>query len=463
MIFAGKDLFYGPKERTMGCRQPAPGYVCCFVAWAAALAAVASGAEAEIGLVAAVPVGIPASLCQLARESGCEGMLLLAEDDAADLSADVRDAADACRRHNLKLWLGCRWPAGDGLAMAEIAATMPVEGLAIVMPPPSGEPIEPGDLDAQLALKRQGETLAESIRQIKSRLGRQKGLVLCTAASQIDPETARGMFVPLKGLIRDATVDGARLSEAEGINLHRLRLLRDAPLSAGMYLDGRSVDQKQRAGMIGRAVLSAVQNGTSDGLWLVDLPAELACRLAADALRGYRKAEEEAAALAGAIAAGTLVVDQEVDEKGAGDQATAHGIAQRFVPSRDGECPVVQIYASLRGCQGALPPPLVVEIRPDEGGTPGKTVLASAEIPATDLGHEPGYRWASARFASPVTLRKGESYWIHLPDATHPEGTYVWRLRKDGAGPRGHSWSRRYVYLPHSWVFRVYLTKEAGR
>jgi hypothetical protein len=287
-------------------RRPVPGCACLLAVWlAAVLATATSAAEAEIGLIAMAPVGAPAGLWQLAQESGCQGMLLLVERAGEDLSADVREAADACRRHNLKLWLGCRWPAGDVLAIAEFVAPLPLEGLAIVMPPPAGEPVKAGNLDAQLAVKREGEALAENVRQLKSRLGAGKRLVVCTAASQIDPETARGMFVPLKDLVRDATVDGVCLSEAEGMNLHRLRLLRDAPLSAGIFLDGRSVDERQRAGMIGRAVLSALQNKTSDSLWLIDFPADMACRLAADTLRGYHKAQEEAAALAGAIAAGT--------------------------------------------------------------------------------------------------------------------------------------------------------------
>ena len=445
-------------------RRPVSGCACLFAAWLAALLPTAtSAAEAEIGLIVPVPLGAPAGRWQLAQKSGCQGMLLLVERVGADLLVDVREAADVCRRQNRQLWGGCRWPAGDVLAIAEVVTALPVEGLAIVMPPPAGDPVNAGNLDAQLAVKREGSALAENVRQIKRRLGAGKRLVVCAAAAQIDPETARGAFVPLKDLVRDATVDGVSLSEAEGMNLHRLRLLRDGPLSAGMFLDGRSVDERQRAGMIGRTVLSALQNKTSDSLWLIDFPADRACRLVADTLRGYRTAQQEAAALAGAIAAGTLVVDQQVDEKGVGDQATVHGTAQRFVPSRDGQCPLVQVYASLRGCQGPLPPPLVVEIRTDEGGTPGKTVLVSAEIPAGNFGHEPGYRWASARFASPVALRKGESYWIYLPDATHPEGSYLWRLCKGAGGPRGHSWSRRYDYLQHSWVFRVYLQKEAGR
>ena len=153
-------------------------------------------------------------------------------------------------------------------------------------------------------------------------------------------------------------------------------------------------------------------------------------------------------------------MDQEVSEKGCNDQATVHGVAQSFVPSRDGACPLVQTYAAIRGCPGPLPPPLKVEICEDDGGKPGQTVVANTEIPAAEFGHEPTYRWGSAYFNPPVKLRLGRTYWIHLPTARHPEGSFVWRIVKDAATARGRAWSRSYAYANHTWVFRAFMTKE---
>ena len=59
-----------------------------------------------------------------------------------------------------------------------------------------------------------------------------------------------------------------------------------------------------------------------------------------------------------------------------------------------------------------------------------------------------------------MALREGAKYWIYLPNARHPEGSFVWRMAKDGATPRGNAWSRSYEYGDHAWVFRVYLTEK---
>jgi hypothetical protein len=104
-----------------------------------------------------------------------------------------------------------------------------------------------------------------------------------------------------------------------------------------------------------------------------------------------------------------------------------------------------------------------VEIRGDEHGKPGNSVLAKTDIPAAEFGLEPAYRWGSARLDPPVPLKQGRTYWIYLTNKSHPDGNYAWRIVKDAAGPRGHAWSKQYDYAKHSWVFRVYLKKEPSK
>ncbi len=59
-----------------------------------------------------------------------------------------------------------------------------------------------------------------------------------------------------------------------------------------------------------------------------------------------------------------------------------------------------------------------------------------------------------------MQLKRGTKYWLYLPDASHPEGRYLWGIAGNGATQRGGAWSRRYDYTKHTWVFRVYLAKE---
>lgn len=426
-------------------------------------AAGAQGEERKLDMVVPFPAESSAGVWQSLRDAGVAAVAIRADSDCPDLAQRIRAAVEAASRQDLKLWVECHESAADASNVAGLVAPMPIEGLALVMPNPVGEPAPPGDLKAQLALMNQGRQQAEIIRQVKDRLGDLRRLVIVVDVSEIDPENAGEQFVPVKDLIRDGTVDVVCLSGAEGANFHRLRLLRQGPLRVGTALDGRAIESERMAGMVSRSVLAAVQNRTSECLWMVDVPAELACRVAADTLTGYRRAQQNAATLEQAIAAGELVLESQTRGEAATDQATVHGVAQSFVPSRDGECPLVEIFAALRGCQGPLPPDLVVEIRQDDGGRPGDTVLAKAEIPAADFGHEPAYRWASARFAQPVQIRKDCTYWIHLPDAVSPQGSYVWRMMKNGAGPRGRAWSRRHDYAAHAWMFRVYMNKEPER
>lgn len=391
-------------------------------------------------------------------------------DGAAVLVRDANDATMAslgglsaqAAAHGIKLWIAVAMPSQGVPDIARAAASLPVEGLALCFAASKRDPIAPGHRTALLALKRQGDALGQTLREAKRRLGSRK-LAICLPASAIAPETARGQYVPVRDLVGDGTIDVIALGEAERINFHRLRLLRDAPLGAGCFLDGRPLEASRRAGALSRAVLDAVKNDTCQLLWIGGFPVEMVAQVVPATAEGLKQADQRRAALEAALARGELAVDQEIADKDGKDQASLHGVAQSFVPSRDGSCPLVQVYAAVRGSTGSLPPPLGVEIRSDDQGKPGAGVLAKAEIPAAEFGLEPAYRWGGAQFNPPPPLKKGETYWIYLTNQAHPDGNYVWRLAKDGAGPRGHAWSRRYDYTKHAWVFRVYLKKEASR
>lgn len=405
-----------------------------------------------------------AAAAQLAKAASCKA------DGVAVIVGEANDAMRAlfaglsarAAEHGMKLWLAVAMPNSRLPDITRAAASLPAEGVALFFAAPKGDPIEPGDRAALLVCKRQGDALGDTIRQLKRQLGSRR-LALCSPFSAIAPETARGQYVPVGDLVRDGTVDVVALGEAERINFHRLRLLRDAPLRAGCFLDAQPIEAGRRAGALSRTVLETVQNDTCQLLWLREFPVEMVAQVAPMAAEGLKQSQQRRAALEAALARGELVVDQEVSEKDGKDQASLHGVAQSFVPSRDGLCPLVQVYAAIRGSTGSLPPPLHAEIRSDDQGKPGAGVLAKADIPAAEFGLEPAYRWGGAQFEPPPALKKGETYWIYLTNQAHPDGNYVWRLAKDGAGPRGHAWSKRYDYTKHAWVFRVYLKKEASR
>jgi len=395
-----------------------------------------------------------------AASSGADGVMVVVRDAGGAATALVRELPIRAAQHGLKLWIAVQLPNESAPDVAHALAALPVEGLALFFAPPQGKPADPGNLPALLAIKRQGGELGQSIRQIKRRLGAQQRLALCVALSETTPETTRSQYVPVGDLVRDGTVDLVALSEAERMNFHRLRLLRDAPLRAGSFLDARAIEENRRAGLLSRIGLDVVQNDTCELLWLGDFPVEMVGQVVPAAVAGLKQSQQRRAALEAALARGDLVLDQEVSDKGANDQASLHGVAQGFVPSRDGACPLVQVYAAVRGSHGPLPPPIHVEIRDDENGQPGSGVLAKTDIPAAEFGLEPVYRWGSAALDPPVPLKKGQTYWIYLTNRSHPDGNYVWRIVKDAAGPRGHAWSRQYDYTKHAWVFRVYLKKE---
>jgi hypothetical protein len=394
-----------------------------------------------------------------AADYGATGVLFTLDDVSRARTELVRRACALAEERDIELWLGIEQPWDiTPRAVAEIASE-PVVGVALLFPAPQGDPAEPGHLAVQLEIKTRGERLGQLIRQIKAGLPDNRKLAVSIAASEIDAETARGRFLPVKDLIRDGTLDSVWLGGAESFIFHRLRLLRDKPLRAGIFLGGTSSDERQRSGLLERAALASVENPTCDGLWVRGFPRAIAARGVHQAVERRTQAEARRRALEEAISRGALAVDQEVSEKGCIDQASVHGVAQSFVPSRDGVCPLVQLYVAIRGCSGPLPPPLAVEIRDDQGDKPGSTVLADTEIPAAEFGHEPTYRWGSAYFDPPVPLRQGVKYWIYLPSARHPEGSFVWRVLKDGANARGRAWSRSYDYVNHTWVFRVFISQ----
>jgi len=415
------------------------------------------------GFVVAVSAEDAASLDKSIADAAGHGAtgVLLAVDDVSDETAElVRRASAHTKQRGIELWLGITQCWETAPSRMERLSTEQVAGIAFLFPTPQGEPAEPGNVAAQMEIKKRGEQLGELIRRVKGGLQNNQRLVVCVAAWEIDPETARDRFVPVKDLIRDGTLNCVCLAGAERMNFHRLRLLRDASLRAGIFLDGDSAEERHRAGLLERAALATVDNSTCDCLWLSGLPTALAARVVPQAIKRREQAKARQTALEEAIQRGALVVDQEVSEQDCNDQATVHGVAQSFVPSRDGECPLVQLYVAIRGCSGPLPPPLAVEIRDDDGDKPGEAVLAKTEIPAAEFGHEPTYRWGSAYFDPPVSLKKGDKYWIHLPAARHAEGSFVWRIVKDGANARGRAWSRSYDYASHTWVFRVFVTMK---
>ena len=308
-----------------------------------------------------------------AAKHGATGVLLTPGQASGEMTELVRRAGALAEGRELELWIGIGPPWETASKRVEHFAEERLAGFALLCPSPLGEPAEPGDLAAQMAIKNRGEPLARTIRRIKTGLQGNRKLVVCVTASQIDPETARERCVPVRDLIRDGTLDGVCLAGAETTNFHRLRLLRDAPLAVGIFLNGASLDERQRVGLLlERTALAAVDNTTCDCLWLSGFPTSLAAHVVPQAVERRELANARRKALEEAVRQGALTVDQEVSAEGVKDQATVHGVAQSFVPSRDAACPLVQIYAALRGCSGPLPPPLAVEIREDDGGKPGR-------------------------------------------------------------------------------------------
>lgn len=389
------------------------------------------------------------------------GLLLSASGAEPSLEATVQSIRDAVPRVGEEVWVATTFDRSAVTAFSRSVARLPVTGVALMFASSEAEPLESADLAALLERKEAGDRMGEAIRELKAGLGEDQRLALCLPLTEMLPETSRRQYVPLADLVQDGTVDVVCLSGQETFNLHRLRLLRDTPLKAGVLVDAAAVAEGSWGQLIARRTLGAIKNPSCDCLWLAGFPPDMAVQRASDAVTGYRRALERRRELEAAIDGGQLIVDREFADKDAHDQASVHGVAQCFTPSRDGRCPLLQVYVALRGCSGPLPPPLEVQIRPDAGGEPGDEVLGTAKISPLELGHEPEYRWATATFAEPVSLNQGTSYWIYMPPANHDEGTYVWRIGKESGTAASHAWSRRYDYATDTWLFRAYLEKEA--
>lgn len=416
-----------------------------------------------------VAIELPAEAAALesqviqAATFGADGAALVVPNMTPDTLALLGRLSACAGQHKIKFWVALELPNQNAADVARALAGLPVEGLALLFAPPQGEALAPDRQAELLAIRRRGDKLGQEVRQIKRALGAQQKLALCTAASEIAPETVRGLYVPVADLVRDGTIDVVALSAAEHWNFHRLRLLRDAPLQAGLFRDATGSEERRRAGLLGRAAVEAVENETCQLLWLRHFPVEMAGQIVPAAVAGFKQSQERRAALDAALAKGALVVDQEVSEKAGNDQASLHGVAQSFTPSRDGLCPLVQVYAAIRGVHGPLPPPMHVELRSDEQGRPGSAVLAKTDIPAGQFAAEPAYRWGSAELDPPAPLKKGQTYWIHVTNRSHPDGNYVWRIVKNAASSRGRAWSKSYDYGKNAWVFRVYLKQEPAK
>lgn len=436
----------------LGCVYAGTGSACDLGLYVSArVPETSADAEGQAALLAA---GKAASDCR------AEGLLLMIADSSQPIEPVVTSLCKDTPQLAGRLWIAIRFDASQVDSLARTVENVPVAGVALFFAGSDASPIDMADRAALVERKRLGDVLGDAIRALKQKLGSERQVALCLPCTEMLPETSCRQYVPVHDLVRDGTVDMVCLSGRDAFNLHRLRLLRDTPLRAGLLVDAADTTPGVWGFGIARSTVRAIENPTCDCLWLVGFPAEMALRRVQETLVGQKLVLQQRQALDDAIAAGKLVVDQHSAEQGCTDQASVHGVAQRFVPSRDGVCPLVQVYVAMRGCQTVLPAPLAVEIRADADGRPADAPLATAAISPVELGHEPDYRWATARFETPVALKQGIPYWVYLPPVAGEQGSYVWRICKDTGTPECHSWSRRYDYTTHTWAFRVYLNKE---
>lgn len=342
------------------------------------------------------------------------------------------------------VWLAVTFPGSVEAAIARCAASS-CRGLALIVAEVPGDAPAHDTLAPLLERKRQGEELATRVRNIRRQLPKGRELAICAPAADIRPETSRGTCIAVADLVRDGTLDAVLLSGLPSFNFHRLRLLRDRPLLAGVFAEGRNTN------VLCADLAAATENPTAETFWVwQDVKGDVAQVISAAlaAAEGERQVQRR---IAEAIAEGALVPVLSVESSAGNNQATIHGVGQTFVPKTSGRCKAVQIYAALRGGPEGLPSPLVVEVRDDAGDKPGTTVLAKGTIPAAAFGQEPAYRWGTVGFEDAPMLDLGKTYWIHLPDAKG----YVWRMVGKGATSDTHAWSRRYDYTEHSWVLKV--------
>jgi hypothetical protein len=398
-----------------------------------------------------------AARLRLLKERGVAGAFVLMPRSRLVRQQKLAAAFAAAAAADVPLWLGieCGVETDMGAVMQDVPDT--AAGVLMVFPATADAALPREEFEGMLALKRAGNCLGDAVRGLKAALVPGQGLAAAVDLRETAPETARGIYVPLRDLVRDGVLSAVCLMGSSRFNFHRLRLLRAGPLSAGCGVDARGVAPEALSAFVQRPVVEAHSNPSCGVLWLFGDDAQRLAEAAAGALADWRDQEARSARFEADIAAGRLVLDQGFDAEAGNDQATVHGVAQSFTPSRGGVCPLVRIYAALRGSGRGLPPPVVVEIREDADGKPGDAVLGRGQIPPSAFGHEPAYGWGQACFDPAPAVVAGRRYWIYLPDTRSEAGTVVWRLVRNGASERGCAWSRRYAYGDHSWVFGVYL------
>ncbi|MBT3377454.1 MAG: hypothetical protein HN742_34375 [Lentisphaerae bacterium] len=344
------------------------------------------------------------------------------------------------------VWVGASFPGPIASAVAQ-CERLSAHGLALIFPGPEGDVLSHSELAPLLKRKRQGEALADRVRSVRRTLPAHRKLAICAPAANTRPETSRGQCVDVPGLVRDGTVDAVLLSGQPSYNFHRLRLLRDEPLLAGVFAVGAGTR------VLCADLAAATKNTTAEALWVWQDPKGKAARVISAALTAAEAERRVQRRIAEAITTGALTTVLAVESGVGNNQATVHGVGQTFVAKVGGRCEAVQIYCALRGTRDGFPSPLVVELRDDEGDKPGTAVLARGTVPAAAFGQEPAYRWGTVGFEDGPMLEPGRAYWVHLPTAKG----YVWRMVGKGATEATHAWSRLYDYTGHSWVLKVFV------
>ena len=150
-----------------------------------------------------------------AKERGATGVLIPVSRVSAEATERARRVCALAERQELERWIGIAPTWENALKRAGQFGEAQLTGVALLFPAPQGEPPKPGDSAAQLEIKHRGDLLGQTIRQLKAGLPESWKLVVCLAASEIDPETVRDRYLPVKDLIRDGTLDGVCLAGAE--------------------------------------------------------------------------------------------------------------------------------------------------------------------------------------------------------------------------------------------------------
>lgn len=312
----------------------------------------------------------------------------------------------------------------------------------------------PGSLEQLLFVDLKAKLLTEFFAELRAKVG-DKPVYLAMQPEDMAAETARHRYLDLHELLGRGLVDGVFLATAQAMELRRVRL---------------HTDREIRVGLLGRddpvaTMLAALRSpGCGDVMLCVPegtSPVEVLARVT-QAVEAQREQEASRAALEAAIEAGELFVATGVDPEGhAVNQATIHGVAQSFRLEQAAQVEAVGLFCALRGPAALSMVDLPVRVCADAGGAPDlERVLAEFAIPAVSFGREPRYQWGYARLEPPLGLEAGRTYWLHAPNASGPEGSYVWRVVPDGSAyPHGHAWSSKYEYAEYDWAFRLLSRK----